>query len=121
MVRRERQQHRFDNITQDRMVGIARAGQDGEHHKRHNRVEDRKGQNRGRACPKGKTEWKARVRPGNGIPGQGRATYGRARNGLARQEQGQEHIQRRAWWGSGRTSGRGRGMSRLKAGQDRAG
>ena len=68
----------------------------------HNRVEDRKGRAERRAWQEGKTEWKARVRAGNGMSGQGRATYGRARNGMARQEQGQEHIQRRAGKGSGR-------------------
>ena len=40
---------------------------------------------------------------------------------MARREQRQEHIQRRAEQDSdrGRCSGKGRGMSRFKAGQDR--
>ena len=62
----------------------------------HNRVEDRKGRAERRAWQEGKTERNARVGAGNGMSGQGRATYGRAKNGMARQKQGQEHIQRRA-------------------------
>ena len=65
-------------------------------------MEDRKGQSRADSKQEGKTKWKARVRAVNGIPGQGSATYGRARNGMARQKQGQEHIQRRAGQGSDR-------------------
>ena len=70
-----------------------------------------------RAWQEGKTEWKARVRAGNDMSGQGRATYGRARNGLARQEQGQEHIQRRTGQGSDR-QGQGQGHEQI---QSRAG
>ena len=52
-MRREKKQRRADDITQDRVMGIARTGQGGEHddHNRvedtcwgHNRVEERKGQ-----------------------------------------------------------------------------
>ena len=56
-----------------------------------------------------------------GRAGQKRTAYVKARNGMARQEQGQEHIQRRAVKSSGRGRGSGMGMNRFKAGQDRAG
>ena len=48
--------------------------------KGHTRIEDRKGQSRagGGGMAGGYTKWKACVRAGNGMPGQGRATYGRA-------------------------------------------
>ena len=67
-----------------------------------------------------------RVRAGNDMSGQGRARQHTAgQRGTAgqqaRQEQGQEHIQRRAGQGSGSDSGNGRGMSAFKAGHDRAG
>ena len=93
MVRREKQQRRADDIAQNRLVGIARVGQGGEHngHNRvedtcwgHNRVEVRRGQSIAEGMTRGQAEWKVRVRAGNGMAGQGRATYGRTRHGRGR-------------------------------------
>ena len=43
----------MDDITQDWLVGIARARQDGKHDEGHNRVEGRKGQSRAEGLARG--------------------------------------------------------------------
>ena len=88
--------------THDRVVGIARAGQGGEHDEGAQQDGGQKGaeQSGGHGKMVNKVEgtrqgreWHVMAgqgRAGQGRAGQGRAAYGRAIHGKARQEQGQE-------------------------------
>ena len=95
LVRREKQQSRVDDITQDRLVGRAENTMRSTAGWRTER-----GKAERRAWQEGKTEWKARVRAGNGMSGQGRAGQHMAGQGTA--------------W-----HGRSRGRSTFSAGQGR--
>ena len=75
MVRRENRQSRVDDITQDRVVGIARAGQGAEHDEDTTGWWTERGRAERRAWQEGKTEWKTGVRVGSDMSGEGKAGH----------------------------------------------
>ena len=75
-------------------MGIARAGQGGEHDGGAQKGVTERGKAERRAWQKGKTEWRVRVRARNNMSGQDNEWQGKARNGT--KGAGAEALLRRA-------------------------
>ena len=78
-----KQKRRVDDITQDRVVDIARAGQGEEHDEGTTGWRTERGRAERMAWQESKTEWKARIRAGNGMSWQGRTGPHMAGQGTA--------------------------------------